>query len=130
VVFDGSHKGTFRELYEDTFRVNVFGAAELSETLLPLLEKADFPRLINVSSIMGSIDFQLAPNAGFPKEATTVCPSPFTCSVIVSDLQVNYARSTTYRRLRSTLSPHTTLSSSRTRAASSFLSVQATMRPT
>jgi NAD(P)-dependent dehydrogenase (short-subunit alcohol dehydrogenase family) len=83
VLIDGSHKGTFRELYEDTFRVNVFGTAELSEALLPLLEKAEFPRIINVSSTLGSIDFQLTPDAPFPVEKSTVCPSPFTCSVTV-----------------------------------------------
>jgi NAD(P)-dependent dehydrogenase (short-subunit alcohol dehydrogenase family) len=83
VLIDESHKGTFRELYEDTFRVNVFGAAELSEALLPLLEKAEFPRIINLTSTLGSIAFQLTPDTGFPIEATTVCPSPFMCSVIV-----------------------------------------------
>jgi len=38
-----------------TYNVNVFGAAAATEAFKPLLEKSDFPRIVNVSSGGGSI---------------------------------------------------------------------------
>jgi NAD(P)-dependent dehydrogenase (short-subunit alcohol dehydrogenase family) len=45
-----------RELFEKTFSTNVTGTACLTEAMIPLLRKSDQrPRLVFVSSIMGSI---------------------------------------------------------------------------
>jgi NAD(P)-dependent dehydrogenase (short-subunit alcohol dehydrogenase family) len=38
-----------------TYSPNVFGTAVLIDASLPLLEKATFPRIINVSSSLGSL---------------------------------------------------------------------------
>jgi NAD(P)-dependent dehydrogenase (short-subunit alcohol dehydrogenase family) len=43
------------------YDVNVFGVVTLTDAFIPLLEKSDFPRIINVSSPLGSIDCQLTP---------------------------------------------------------------------
>jgi NAD(P)-dependent dehydrogenase (short-subunit alcohol dehydrogenase family) len=45
---------TIRNLLETTYRTNVFGVAVLTEAALPLLEKSEFPRIVNVSSGLGS----------------------------------------------------------------------------
>lgn len=44
-----------RELFTQTFNTNVIGTACLTEACVPLLRKSEFPRLVFVSSIMGSL---------------------------------------------------------------------------
>ena len=44
-----------RELYTQTFSANVIGAACLTEACLPLLRKSELPRVLFVSSRMGSV---------------------------------------------------------------------------
>ncbi|KAJ9659323.1 hypothetical protein H2198_003199 [Neophaeococcomyces mojaviensis] len=46
---------TTRELFNQTFSTNVIGVACLTEACLPLLRKSELPRLIFVSSRMGSV---------------------------------------------------------------------------
>jgi len=41
-----------------TFDVNFFGLVELTQALLPLIRKSDAGRIVNVSSIMGSLAYQ------------------------------------------------------------------------
>ncbi|MBI5238559.1 MAG: SDR family oxidoreductase [Deltaproteobacteria bacterium] len=41
-----------------TFDVNFFGQVELTQSLLPLLRKSDAGRIVNVSSILGSLTIQ------------------------------------------------------------------------
>ncbi len=43
------------ELVRKTFEVNVFGLVELTQTLLPLLLKSEGGRIVNLSSILGSL---------------------------------------------------------------------------
>lgn len=51
-----------RELYQETFSVNVFGTAILTDALLPLLQKSqEVPRVVFVSSRMGSLAESLDP---------------------------------------------------------------------
>jgi len=57
--------GSPRELMQRTYDVNVFGAAAMTEAFLPLLENAPFPRIVNVSSGLGSIGSVLDPNWRF-----------------------------------------------------------------
>lgn len=45
-----------RDLFSKTFNTNVFGTAALTEAALPLLQKANHPRVIFVSSTMGSLE--------------------------------------------------------------------------
>lgn len=44
-----------RDLLSKTFNTNVFGTAALTDAALPLLEKSSHPRVIFVSSTMGSL---------------------------------------------------------------------------
>lgn len=44
-----------RDLFSKTFNTNVFGTAALTEAALPLLQKSKHPRVIFVSSTMGSL---------------------------------------------------------------------------
>lgn len=41
-----------------TFDVNFFGAVELTQALLPLIKKSQAGRIVNVSSILGSLTYQ------------------------------------------------------------------------
>lgn len=48
----------------DTFDVNFFGAVELTQALLPLLKKSAAGRIVNVSSMLGSLTMHSDPKAG------------------------------------------------------------------
>lgn len=48
---------------EDTFAVNLFAVIRLTRTLLPLLEKAEAGRIVNMSSILGSLTLHSAHNS-------------------------------------------------------------------
>ena len=51
-----AYKGlSTRELFDQTFSTNVIGTACLTEACLPLLRKSELPRLVFVSSRMGSL---------------------------------------------------------------------------
>jgi NAD(P)-dependent dehydrogenase (short-subunit alcohol dehydrogenase family) len=54
-----------RDLFTQTFSTNVIGTACLTEACLPLLKKAELPRLIFVSSRMGSISEATNKESGF-----------------------------------------------------------------
>lgn len=56
VMLDTRRDGrSTRELFAETFSTNVVGAACLTEACLPLLRKSEVPRLLFVSSRMGSV---------------------------------------------------------------------------
>lgn len=48
---------------KETFDVNFFGQVELTQKLLPLIEKSDAGRIVNVSSILGSLTLNSDPNS-------------------------------------------------------------------
>ena len=48
-------------MFRDTFETNVFGAVSVTQACLPLLEKSDGGRIVNVSSRMGSLTDQADP---------------------------------------------------------------------
>lgn len=50
---------TTRATMRETFKVNVFGPVILTDALAPLLKKSNDPRIINVSSGLGSIGARL-----------------------------------------------------------------------
>ncbi|KAF2122559.1 short chain dehydrogenase reductase [Lophiotrema nucula] len=54
-TLEGNEKPKTRELFNQTYNTNVTGAACLTEACLPLLRKASVPRVIFVSSRMGSV---------------------------------------------------------------------------
>lgn len=48
----------------ETFAVNFFGLVELTQVLLPLLRKSEAGRIVNVSSMLGSLTLHSDPGAG------------------------------------------------------------------
>jgi NAD(P)-dependent dehydrogenase (short-subunit alcohol dehydrogenase family) len=50
-----------RAIFEETFAVNLFGAASTTEAFIPLLEKSTAVRLVFVSSDLGSLAFRADP---------------------------------------------------------------------
>lgn len=57
---------TLRQKFEHTFSVNVSSQAVLTERLKPLLDKAKLPKVIFVSSILGSLEWSLAQEQLYP----------------------------------------------------------------
>ena len=55
ILLDRFKELTTRELFNQTFSTNVIGTACLTEAFLPLLRKSNFPRIVFVSSRMGSL---------------------------------------------------------------------------
>ncbi|XP_024160861.1 (+)-neomenthol dehydrogenase [Rosa chinensis] len=44
------------ELTEECLQINYYGAKRTSEALIPLLQRSDSPRIVNVSSSMGKLE--------------------------------------------------------------------------
>ncbi|HZZ39425.1 MAG TPA: SDR family oxidoreductase [Acidobacteriaceae bacterium] len=55
--------GTSAEVLHETFDTNFFGAVQLTQTLLPLIRKAPAGRIVNLSSILGSLALHADPNS-------------------------------------------------------------------
>lgn len=60
-----AYKGTelTREILTNVFNTNVFGALLLTQSLVPLLQQSSDPRIINVSSGLGSITNRATPGS-------------------------------------------------------------------
>jgi NAD(P)-dependent dehydrogenase (short-subunit alcohol dehydrogenase family) len=52
-----------REALRETYETNLFAVVSLTQTLLPLLRKAPAARIVNVSSILGSLTLHSAPDS-------------------------------------------------------------------
>ena len=65
------------KVLEDTFAVNLFAVVRLTLALLPLLEKAEAGRIVNVSIVHGSMTLQSAENSqsGRRRRSRTTRPS-------------------------------------------------------
>jgi NAD(P)-dependent dehydrogenase (short-subunit alcohol dehydrogenase family) len=53
------------DLFKKTFETNLFGAVAVVQAFLPLLERSEGGRIVNVSSTMGSLADQLDPNSPY-----------------------------------------------------------------
>jgi NAD(P)-dependent dehydrogenase (short-subunit alcohol dehydrogenase family) len=51
------------ETWRETFDTNVFGLIATTDAFLPLLRKSDAGRIVNLSSILGSIEFHATPGS-------------------------------------------------------------------
>jgi NAD(P)-dependent dehydrogenase (short-subunit alcohol dehydrogenase family) len=61
---DGNRTSTLpAEILRETFEINFFGTVALTQTLLPLLRKSTAGRIVNVSSIMGSLTLHSDPKS-------------------------------------------------------------------
>ena len=54
---------TSAETLHETFDTNFFGAVQLTQTLLPLIKKAPAGRIVNLSSILGSLALHADPKS-------------------------------------------------------------------
>lgn len=54
---------TSAEVLHETFDTNFFGVVQLTQTLLPLIRKAPAGRIVNLSSILGSLALHADPNS-------------------------------------------------------------------
>ncbi|HEY1809661.1 MAG TPA: SDR family oxidoreductase [Acidobacteriaceae bacterium] len=54
---------TSAEVLHETFDTNFFGAVQLTQTLLPLIRKSPAGRIVNLSSILGSLTLHADPNS-------------------------------------------------------------------
>ena len=63
------------DVWRQTFETNVFGLIATTEAFLPLLRKSEAGRIVNLSSILGSISYQATPGSptyGFSRPAYNV----------------------------------------------------------
>ena len=73
------------KVLEETFRVNTFGPAHVIDRLLPWVRNAPAGRIVNVSTVMGSLSAQLDPESPYysmilrrtrrPRPHSTASPS-------------------------------------------------------
>lgn len=63
--FMGGNKtsSTSPEVLHETFDTNFFGVIQITQTLLPLIKKAPAGRIVNLSSILGSLALHADPNS-------------------------------------------------------------------
>ena len=66
-AFPNSCATVSRQALRATFDVNFFGLVELTQALLPLVRKSPAGRIVNISSILGSLTLHSDPQAGLDK---------------------------------------------------------------
>lgn len=81
-------KNTY-DLYKQTFSTNIVGTAALTEGVLPLLRKSQHPRLVFVSSRMGSLKLAKDPTSFW---YNLDCRSYDASKAALNILALNYAR--------------------------------------
>ena len=62
--FANSAATVSKQTLRETFDVNFFGLVELTQALLPLVRKSDGGRIVNLSSMLGSLTLHSDPQAG------------------------------------------------------------------
>ncbi|KAJ7493573.1 hypothetical protein FB451DRAFT_1020528 [Mycena latifolia] len=78
-----------RAIFEKTFATNIFGAAATTDAFIPLLEKSAAPRIVFISSDLGSLALRAD-----PKAHTYLVPMPaYRCSkAALNMLALGYAQ--------------------------------------
>jgi NAD(P)-dependent dehydrogenase (short-subunit alcohol dehydrogenase family) len=90
ILIDSSDKaGTTYNLFTRTFNTNVIGTALLTDGLIPLLEKSDHPRVVFVSSRMGSATYSKDPTKMW---YNLECSAYDSSKAALNVLALNYAR--------------------------------------
>lgn len=64
-AMDVSPSAQSLDTWRRTFETNVFGLIAVTQAFLPLLRKSDAGRIVNVSSVLGSITDQSNPEGGY-----------------------------------------------------------------
>ncbi|KAI4210943.1 MAG: hypothetical protein LQ351_006262 [Letrouitia transgressa] len=77
---------SLREVYEHVYNVNVISTAVLTDKMIPLLDKSDLPKIIFVSSSLGSI--------GLLRDGAKLVPLPWYSGTkaAIDHLSVYYSR--------------------------------------
>ncbi len=64
-AFDKAPSQQSLSMWRETFDTNVFGVVEVTNAFLPLIKKSDAGRIVNVSSILGSMAANVDPDSDF-----------------------------------------------------------------
>ena len=56
-------EGISQEVLKRTFQINFFGLVELTQLLLPFIKKSDAGRIVNLTSILGSLTLHATPGS-------------------------------------------------------------------
>lgn len=90
IALDVKDRGKYplREIMKRTYEVNIFGAAAVTEAFIPLLEKSKNPRIVFMSSTVGSLERTSDPTNPW---ATARIPSYSTSKAALNMLMVYYA---------------------------------------
>jgi NAD(P)-dependent dehydrogenase (short-subunit alcohol dehydrogenase family) len=76
-----------RTVFEEVFAVNVFGAAVTADAFIPLLKKSKSgPRIVNMSSGLGSIGTMIQPDGIYRNFQLTA--SPHFSMIIIESLAI------------------------------------------
>lgn len=65
LLFKNSVETVSPKALRETFDVNFFGLVELTQAVLPLIKKSDAGRIVNISSILGSLTLNNDASSGF-----------------------------------------------------------------
>jgi len=63
-LFSSSAATISMQILQETFAVNFFAVVELTQALLPLIRKSPAGRIVNISSMLGSLTLHSDPQAG------------------------------------------------------------------
>ena len=63
-LFSNSAATVSSQVLQETFAVNFFGLVQLTQALLPLIRKSKAGRIVNLSSMLGSLTLHSSPQAG------------------------------------------------------------------
>lgn len=79
-------------MFRTTYATNVFGPVAVVQAFLPLLRRSPAGRIVNVSSLMGSLTDQLDPNSPY---YTTVVPAYQSSKAALNNLTIALAKQLT-----------------------------------
>lgn len=79
-------------IFRQTFETNLFGAVSVVEAFLPLLRSGDQPRIVNISSTMGSLSDQTDPESPY---YGTVVPAYQASKAALNSLTIGLAKQLT-----------------------------------
>jgi NAD(P)-dependent dehydrogenase (short-subunit alcohol dehydrogenase family) len=76
--------------WRETFNTNVFGLIATTDAFLPLLRKSDAGRIVNLSSILGSIEFHAKPGSPIYESKNTPAYNVSKAAVNAYTVQLAY----------------------------------------
>lgn len=83
---DGAASTTSDESLRETFNTNVFGLIAVTQALLPLVRKSEAGRIVNLTSILGSLAEHSDPNSGIYQAKYTA----YDCSKAAVNMFTNH----------------------------------------